>query len=133
VVDEAARAERVGQGCGGPFRAPRLAANDPVLGSQLALLGDDVVPGAPAVLLLGTPARAPAPLPGNTCALYVDPAAFVVLPATTLGTRVDAFLAVPGTAALNGARLIVQAASVNGGSALGLDFSNGVALTLGVR
>jgi hypothetical protein len=133
-LDAAARAEVVGHGCGTPGRAPRLRANDPVLGGHVAFNGDDVQSGAVVVVALGLPMAPPVPIPGTICALYFDPTALVgLLPAQVTGTRFVAFLPLPRMPALAGTGVMAQALALPGATALGLDASNGVRLNLGLR
>lgn len=129
VVDEVANVREVGTGCGDPLRVPYLVAGDPVLGSLLTLRGSNLRVGAVAAVLIGGPAARLLPI-GPECAQHVDPIV-TALAMNPLGGSFLTLLPVPATPRLIGAVLGAQAVAFPGGSALGLDLSNGVELALG--
>ncbi|MEZ5962466.1 MAG: hypothetical protein R3F56_01345 [Planctomycetota bacterium] len=132
LIEVAARAVRVGAGCGSGWRELRLSASDPVLGTSVHFDGAGLSPGSPAAIVLGSPLRQPLAFPGTTCTLYLDAAApYLVLPTVALGVDYVANLGLPGVPSLNGAQLMAQAIGLSPAFGLGFETSNGVALSLG--
>lgn len=123
-----AGARPLGLGCGAPL-APSLAASPPVLGRSLVHRALGAAPSSLGVLLLAAGAATPAPLPSG-CTLWPDPNQLLLAaPALSDATgRWRVSLSVPVDLAWSATTAISQAVFLGGG---GVEFSNGLALTLG--
>lgn len=124
-----AAATPVGAGCG--LAQPVLAAGLPVLGGGLSLGLSATTPNAVGVLVAGLPTVAPVPL-GIGCELHLIPQSLVLLtPLATDGAGAWATSApIPDDGALCGLQVTLQAL-LKSASAIQMDVSNGVLLTLG--
>lgn len=132
-IDPGATAQPVGSGRSTVGAPPALRATDPVLGSTMTVTLDGAPSGTAGYLLLCPPAPQPYDL-GNGYLAYVDPTFiffFSGLKPNTQG-KASLFLPVPNVPALDGYRFMLQAWVGPTGSPYGIDFSNGVYLTLGI-
>ncbi|MEZ5964825.1 MAG: hypothetical protein R3F56_13350 [Planctomycetota bacterium] len=134
LVERAARAVPVGAGCGTGWRELKLAANDPVLGDVLTFAGRRLVAGSSAAVAIGAPLLRPLALSPSACTLYFDAVApYMVLPTASFGSSFTTSLLLPSMRSLDGVALMAQAIALPGGTPLGYELSNGVALYLGPR
>ena len=115
--------------CAAPGRAPRLSADDPVLGQPFDLTLHDATAGTVAVLLLSAPAALP--VPGTPCLLYADPLSALVVPFRPTAPTWTLPLAAPALPALAGLSLGLQVVAAPTAGPLGADFSGGLTLTFG--
>ncbi len=121
-----ATAQEVGTGTG----PARLSSEDPRLGSAMRVSLSRLPAGSAGILLLGRAGSRPMNL-GYGYRLYLDPA-LGILWAGPFGAGGTALFRIPNDPGLIGARLALQGMLFPSGSPpLGMDFTNGVFLTLG--
>ncbi|MFO1053457.1 MAG: hypothetical protein U1F36_14690 [Planctomycetota bacterium] len=133
VIDLGASVQRLSDGCGGASRQAELFAD---LGGSpnggLAISGRSSA-GNSAWLVMSAPPLHPLPFPqAGACVLEVDPRAWVllgVLPIT--GGHFAQNFPLPDDPALYGLQATIQAVIAPTSGALGVDFSDGLLLTIG--
>jgi Tol biopolymer transport system component len=121
----------LGGACGGVGDVPYLTTSYPILGRAGFLGGEHVAPNTTGIVVLGLPVTPKLSL-GGSCAIHVNPAAFVTLGRVTSNAqgRWTAPTGVPNLPGLVGGQVVLQAV-FPGKGALGLDLSNAVLWTIG--
>jgi hypothetical protein len=115
---------------GGPF-FPQLGVTRPILGQTMAIVGRDAPPAALAAVALSVAVVFPQNLGVQGCDAWFDPTTGFVLywpPATPTWQTA---LPLPNDPHLAGLQLCLQAFYGPTNSPIGVDLSNGVAVTLG--
>ena len=111
-------------------KASLHAGGDPVLGNQMSLTVEGVPPKGKALIFLGAPSSKALGLPGGT-GFFLDPSRLLSVVPPGPGGKFT--LQVPSIPSLAGGLFALQAvAGPNPGAPLGLDFTNGLYLSLGL-